>query len=353
MKNKHYLIGFIFLCLCTSISCNDSEFNKFSTFPLNYDLKPEEFQKEIIASQCMIDIFDSVLILTATPNKLKCIHFYNKNTFEYISSTGIIGSGPKEISSPGHCAIDKKNGIIWYRDLGNQCIWEFNIKTALNNENYLPESRIPIPQDDFFIFFEHENDSLFSFSNVAQDKLISFFNHRGEIIDSLTIYNTINLYKSEIPEQTRSRTATYFYEKDSQTNSYVFAYRFTNLIAKIDKNKTLKTISSDDKIQIPDKDNKLQIVANECLKVKNGNIFCLYSGQPKFSNINSSFDYNYPKTINIFNKDLLPVASLALEHPAMWFEVDPSNKRIITFSPETGSLINYLIPKEVIKKLDL
>jgi hypothetical protein len=343
------LLFFIFFSPFIYIGCNESDFQKFDKFPKYYTLNGDKIEEEIIFSQCMIDILDSLLIFTATPNNPKCIHFYNKNTFEYISSTGIRGKGPYEISNPGHCTIDKKNGVIWYRDLGNQCIWAFNIENALRNDNYLPERKIPIPDEKFFIYFKVENDSLFSFSDTDQDNLISFFNHNGEVIDSLAIYNSIEFYKSEIPELTRTRTATYFYEKNWNTGDYIIAYRFNNLIARISGNNKkciLKAISSNDKNQIPDKNDKSQIVANECLKIGNSRIYCLYSGQASHND-----KYNYPGIINIFDFNLNPVASLKLEYTAMWFEIDLQNNRIITFSPETGRIVFYKLPTDLMKEI--
>lgn len=333
-------------------SCNTSNKIKWDNFPLEYNLKGDSIRTEIPLIHGILNIYDSLLIVTSTPNNVKCIHYFNKNTFKYISSTGIVGNGPNEIIVPGNCSIDSNNGTIWYPDFGKKCIWKFNIKESLSNKDYLPKYQIPLPENLVFFYFKHENDSLFSFGDLASDKLISFFNSTGKLIDSLTVKNTINLYKSEIPDQTRMSTCIYQFDKDIISNEYVVAYRFANVIAKIDASKEASVIlQSNDKVNLPDKRDYSQIMTNECIKVYNSNVYCLYSGQPRYFNDGQESNYNYPKTINIFNKKLQPLVKLSLDHTAMWFEIDQENNRIVTFSPETGSFVIYKIPFNLKNKI--
>ncbi len=349
MKNKTLL--FLLLLLISCLSSNKRSFKKFYK---EYTIKGVIVQEETLFSQGIIDIYDSLLIITSTPQKTNCIHFYNKNSFKYISSTGVIGNGPNEIKVPGHCSIDKDKGVIWYRDLGNQCLWKFDISKALNNKNYLPQEKIPIPKDKFFILFRFESDSLFSFMDTDQDKLISFFNLKGVIIDSLQINNTINLYDSEISEETRMCSAIYLYDKDTVTNNYVVAYCYSNLIAKIENKKvTQQTIDSKHNIYIPDTHDPSQIKANSCLRVNKSITYCLYSGKKSFDSSTLDSDYNYASTINIFDKELNPIGRIKLNHTAVWFDLDQGNKRIITFSPEMGKLVYYNLPPSLFESIKL
>lgn len=354
MKNKIKLGWFL---LCVIIGCNnDNNLKDLSSFPEQYNLEGTKITQGIVFSGGQIDICDSLLIVTSTPNNDKCIHFYNKKTLEYISSTGILGRGPGEINNPAQCAIDKNKKIIWYRDYARQCIWKFDIKHALGNPNYLPTDKIPMPEDHFFIFFKYENDSLFSFGNIDQNKLLSFFNYKGMVIDSLTIPNTINFYSSDISEFTRMSRTIYFYEKDKQTGSYIFAFRYANVLAKVKKEKNYKTevvIDSGNTFPTPDHADRSQATYNDCLKVCNSFSFTLYLGKPWLNLTADYHDVNYSNTINVYDRNLEPFAQLLLNHTANWFEIDIENERIITSSPDTGYMVYYSIPPELLKKIKI
>lgn len=353
-NNRFYIFSFLLVGITISTGCNDSGIDKFDEFSEIYNLTGTEVNDGIALSMGQIDIFDSLLIVTGTQKNLNCIHFFNKNSLEYISSTGARGNGPGEISNPANCAIDKSKGEIWYRDYGKKCIWRFSIKEALNKENYLPRYSIPMSEENFFIFFKFENDSLFSFSNSDQNKLISFFNQNGEVVDSLTIPNTIKFYKSEIPEFTRMTNTIYFYEKDEYNQNYIVAYRYSNLLAKISIDKRRKTelkIDNNEWADLPDNSNKFLAIANSCLKINHSNIYCLYSGKPLMSREDISFQMNYPQTINVFDSNLNTLAQFQLDHSAIWFEIDTDNNRIVTYSPDTGGLVFYNMPKNLITKL--
>lgn len=351
---RFYIFSILLIGITISTGCNDSGIDKFDEFSAIYNLTGTEVNDGIALSMGQIDIFDSLLIVTGTQKNLNCIHFFNKNSLEYISSTGARGNGPGEISNPAYCAIDKNKGEIWYRDYGKKCIWRFSIKEALNKENYLPGYSIPMPEENFFIFFKFENDSLFSFGNMDQNKLISFFDHNGKVIDSLTIPNTINFYKSEIPEFTRMVNTIYFYEKDEFNQNYIFAYRYSNLLAKISIDKRRKTelkIDNNEWADLPDNSNKYRAVANDCLKLNHSKIYCLYSGKPQMNKEVINFQMNYPQTINVYDSNLNSLAQFQLDHSAIWFEIDRDNNRIVTYSPDTGGLVFYNMPKNLINKL--
>ena len=99
------------------------------------DVKPE-----IIFGNSALYILDDILIvLEKFPKGEKGIHLFNKNTFEYLTSTGIIGKGPGEIVVPGPIGIDFKSKVFWVPDAGKKLLFKFPLDSVLSNPTFKPE----------------------------------------------------------------------------------------------------------------------------------------------------------------------------------------------------------------------
>ena len=109
----------------------------------------------------MLYILDNILIVNeSSPKGEKGIHLFNKNTFKYITSTGIMGKGPGEISAPGRLAIDRKNRIIWAPDHGKQIMYKFPLDSVLNNPMFKPTIKKELDYKLFLERFGFLNDSI-------------------------------------------------------------------------------------------------------------------------------------------------------------------------------------------------
>ena len=90
----------------------------------------------------------------------KEIHLFDKKSFKYITSTGIVGKGPGEISSPGTPGIDRKSRAFWICDFGTRILYKFPIDSILNNSMFKPTIKQEQQNDFFLQSFGFLNDSI-------------------------------------------------------------------------------------------------------------------------------------------------------------------------------------------------
>lgn len=88
------------------IGCNTNNASKTEIVQKHRDIIVDvsesivDIKTEILLGSSHLYITDNFLIVAEiSPKNDKCIHLFNKNSFEYLSSTGIIGRGPGEITS--------------------------------------------------------------------------------------------------------------------------------------------------------------------------------------------------------------------------------------------------------------
>ncbi|UZR97340.1 6-bladed beta-propeller [Chondrinema litorale] len=108
-----------------------------------------------------LHLLDSFLIVAE--NKAlnsEVIHIFNKNTFNYITSTGVLGRGPGEISRIGNLSIDEQRKIIWVPDHGKEVLFKFPLDSILNNPSFLPTEKLKLDPSLFITNFSFLNDSI-------------------------------------------------------------------------------------------------------------------------------------------------------------------------------------------------
>lgn len=344
----------IFILSLFIFSCQQKDSNVFNHFLNEYDLTGQIVHDTNYYRDGTINLYDSLLIITATPENLNTIHIYNKNSFNYICSTGLVGKGPGEINNPGHATIDKDSGIIWNMDYSLKCLWKFNIEDVLSKKGvYLPQKNIPIPNNQIIINFKYAKNDLFAFPNVNQNTLISFFNKEGKVLETLNIPNNLKIYTEEIDFYSRMLTSNYFFEKHPMENKYVLSYRFADALGFINNNGNVlgKIYGPQKMIQIPDNNNNAQFISYVGIKVHKNLIFSSYSGKKRFIEKNGDIFPIEPKKIMIFNWDMIPLIQLNLNHSVSSFEIDMENRRIITFSPDVGKIVYYNLNRSILEKM--
>ena len=115
----------------------------------------------ILFGNSVLYIIDDILIVNeVSPKGEKGIHLFNKNTFKYIKSTGILGRGPGEIAGLGGIGIDKQNRILWVQDHGNKVMWKFPLDSVLSNEMFKPNIKLELNNESFIESFGFLNDSV-------------------------------------------------------------------------------------------------------------------------------------------------------------------------------------------------
>lgn len=120
-----------------------------------------DIKTEILFGTCSLNVINDILIVNdITPSGDKCIHLFNKNTFKYITSTGIIGKGPGEVTRQGRIAVDATHRVIWVSDHGKRVMWKFYLDSILSNTMYKPSKYLPLNNELFIERFDFLNDSI-------------------------------------------------------------------------------------------------------------------------------------------------------------------------------------------------
>ena len=328
------------------MACETSNKMEFKKFQSEFNLIGQVVESEQFFKMGMVDIYDSLLIITNPPENPRIIHIFNKNSHEFIGSAGKIGKGPSEINVPGLSCIDKVNGNIWIRDMGLQKMFKFPIAAILSNPNFMPTESVAIPDGKFFISFRTTPQGNFSFSNPDQKIFISFFNTNGKWLKDKDIPDKLQ-ENGKVDEKNRMYSANYLYTEHPDGDKWIIAYRFKDILAVIDSMGELKW-----KIQGPDRINQVPNIDNQSIRstyeqiVCNGKfIFGLYSGLKKIESKDGEIFYNYPRKIHVFDLNGNPFALINLTHSVVWFDYDYEFNRIVTFSPETGGVVYYALPE--------
>jgi len=292
-------------------------------------------------------LFDSLLIFSNTPNKARYIHLFKKKDYKFIASSGIIGKGPGEITNPFLAILDNKRGVIWCMDHVKRKIFEFPSDSILINSDYLPSYSVPMPSEKRFIIqYRPFNDKLFSFLNNEPNALISFFDHKGNIPDSLNIANKILFYEDS-PELKKSNKILYIHKFHPSKDKLVIAFRYSDIIKILDKEgNILRSIQGPDKInEDPLAPLTESILAYFDVSIDKNYIYCLYQGGKRTKKENGQLISNFPHSLFIFDWDLNPIARINFKHSVSSFVIDDLNHRIVTFSPDFGDFVIYELPE--------
>jgi len=150
-----------------------------------------DIKTEILFGKSLLYIIDDYLVLLEVASKTpKCIHIFDKNTFRYIASTGLLGRGPGEITEPGNIGVDRRNKILWVPDFGQKVIWRFPLDSVFRNNAFTPTECLKISDDIFIDKFDILNDSLFI------GKAVRFLNNNSYI----TTMSKLNIKDNVIQE---------------------------------------------------------------------------------------------------------------------------------------------------------
>jgi len=114
----------------------------------------------MFGAQTVLYLIKDYLIVCDYQSPDKGIHLFNKNTFEYITSTGLRGEGPGEIIRYGDIGIDNNNGLFYVLDFGKMTAFKFVLDSVLINPDYMASKSFNLINDLFPAVFSFVNDSV-------------------------------------------------------------------------------------------------------------------------------------------------------------------------------------------------
>jgi len=294
------------------------------------DIKPE-----ILFGNSLLYIIDDILIVNeVAPKGEKGIHLFNKNTFKYITSTGIIGKGPGEIIIPGRIGVDHKNKILWVPDHGRKIMWKFSLDSILNNVMYKPTIKIELHSDLFIDRYGFLNDSIVLGKAVQPIGNSSFVMAMSK--HNLN-NNVIEKYGYEHPEAVGKKSNSQFV-LSVENNFYVNCYGYCDLMTICDLDGNLKhnVYGTDGLINKGNKKSYyfgVDVMGKNIIASYIGDLGDIFDGNRHIGNTPSKFivfdmDGNYKETIETGNK-------------FTFFCVDEENKRIIAYFNSRNEPLGY------------
>lgn len=163
MSNKLCLVAVFSIILIACENVNKDRMVVFKESPNKTIIVKDqivEIQTDMLLGFGEFCIIDSFLVFNEYASKeSKGIHLFNKNTFDYITSTGYLGRGPGEIIGLGSNGVSPDQSVLWVDDHGNQVRWKFPLDSILGNENFLPQEKIAMNPDFFLREYEFLNDT--------------------------------------------------------------------------------------------------------------------------------------------------------------------------------------------------
>ena len=317
---------FYFLISIFCISCstqNDKEKwqnDRDNVLNVNKQIHEIIIKDILISNTARLYTLKQYLVICDHKTEDKQIHFFDKNTFQYVAGIAYQGQGPQEITMLGHVAVDNKEQNFYVSDHGKQKIYKFNLDSVLFNSVYFPKDDIEMnikkfPDTYFFI-----NDTI-SLARVIEPTSNSTFNQmiaKWNMID-----NEIFPLKYTHPniEQKRICLAV-----EPQIKRYVECYHQYDLISMFDFNGELIC-----NIYGPNwtekKDRKKYY--RKALFCKN-HIVALYLGEDSFiEDLNIGRKVNLPSKFLIFDKDGNYIQTLETGYKISDFCYDKVANRII------------------------
>lgn len=240
MKNVNIFICLLILFI---IACKNNDNQKAEKFQkrrneiINFEDKIIDIKTEILFGNSLLYIINDVLIVNEiSPSGDKGIHLFNKNTFEYITSTGIIGKGPGEVARQGRIGVDAKNKIFWVSDHGKKVMWKFHLDSVLKNEMYKPTENVVLFDDLFLSRFDFLNDSI-ALGKAVRILSTSTFDMISANLNLNT--NKIKVFGYQHPKAVDRKSNSQF-KLSVENNFYVNCYAYCDLMTICDVDGKLK-----------------------------------------------------------------------------------------------------------------
>lgn len=131
---------FIVICLGCSDHSSTEKYQKVRNNIINVhdNVKEIEIEDVLIGSYAHLFLLSDYMIISDIRSSDKLIHVFNKNNFNYITSTGCRGEGPNEITNMGFIGTDEIKRLLYVSDHGKQKIFCYNIDSVIMDSLYIP-----------------------------------------------------------------------------------------------------------------------------------------------------------------------------------------------------------------------
>jgi hypothetical protein len=140
MKKLLFCVFVLFLFACQS----NSETEKYQTrhdriVDVRKKIRPVDFGDNVLLSgSTFLYPFGQYLIVLDARSTDHWVHFYDKKTFQYITSAIRKGRGPGEVVTGTFLEINEPKGVFYLSDFGNLSIYSYNVDSLVANPLHRP-----------------------------------------------------------------------------------------------------------------------------------------------------------------------------------------------------------------------
>lgn len=321
--------------------CQNKKEGPFKQFKINsaesYNVKNQikDITTEKYYRNPFIYIVDKFLIILDFNDSDKGIHFYVKNSFEYVTNTGFRGRGPGEINNLGTIAFNKQKRDLWVADYSKRVRWKFPLDSILNNKHFKPDSSLKINYKLFLDSFDFLNDS------IAIGKAVHAINHNAFNMSMAKLNlnnNETERFGYEHPK-TKGNLSNSKFELSPDKSTYVNAFAFCDLMTICDIQGEVKcNIYGPNWNQKQEKKQKYYAQVDFIGK----HIIASYVGENAFV-----YDKHERPKSNLASKLLVfdvsgnHIKTIETGHKLSNFCVDQENKRVICYFVDRDNPLGY------------
>ena len=320
--NKLLTILLLFLCIiswfCSCSSETEKHQNKRNNVVnVHEKVKEIEIEDVFIGSIARLYLLDDYLIVADVKSPNKLIRIFDKNSFNYITSTGDRGQGPGEISNMGGLTIDKIARTLYVTDAGHRVIYSFALDSILINPSYMPEIKMRMNNTGRVLEIQQYVNDTLSFGLILEpigntdfkQSVVRWNMNTGEIMPMK--YEHSNIEKKR-----------FSFAASVEHGIYVESYSNFDLITICDFDGNLKhNIYGPNWSKRESQINRYFSQALFC----NDKIIVPYSGGDRRT------DEYYPTKLIVFNKNGDYIKTLETEYKIFDYCFDKENNRIVMF----------------------
>jgi len=294
-----------------------------------------DIKSEILFGSSSLYIIDDILIVSEiSPKGKRGIHLFNKNTFKYITSTGIMGEGPGEISTIGHLGIDKKNRTFLVPDVGKKLVYKFPLDSVLSNNRFKPTIGKRMKDDLFMERFNVLNDSVI----IGRSWRVTTDHSFDMITTTLNIKNyNIEKLGYENPKAVGKKSCSFF-SSSVEHDFYVNCYYYIDLI-------TICSLSGNLEYNVYgpgwfDKEQKINAYFFGIEACKN-QIYASYIGRNRINVKGNITKGSLPSKLIVFNEEGSYQKTIDTGYEFNQFCIDEDKNRIIVYFDNREEALGY------------
>ncbi|MDD3743730.1 MAG: BF3164 family lipoprotein [Lentimicrobiaceae bacterium] len=339
MRHIQFLAAFLFLM---ASGCGNNNENKTEIIQNERDRiidvsdKIVDIKTDYVLGRSSLYIIDNVLIAQELDPKGETVdHLFDLKTFKYITSTGVLGRGPGEITMPSGILVDREKRVFWQLDVGKKVLHKFPLDSALSNKLYKPTVSVKLVDTLSLVYYSFLNDS------IALGKAIEPFSGSPFVTMAMTKFNIntgeIRRFGYENTKVKGKFTNSYF-ALSAANGIYVNCYLYKDLMTVCDLNGNLKYNVYGPGWEDPEEDDNGYF---HSVVIHNNKIFASYHGNSRIIVEGNIQRGSYPQRIIVFGLDGSYQQTIETGSEICRFCIDAKNNRIIAYFNDREEPLGY------------